>query len=74
MEYGSVVILCLESFPFGTKLDLTPPFHAIASWPMIIMQPQFELSSFPAEVILCVFCSLSTFPDILHLAATCQKH
>ena len=38
------------------------------------MQARLEMSSFPAEVILGVFCSLSAFPDILHLAATSQKH
>jgi hypothetical protein len=38
------------------------------------MHDRVELSSFPPEVILGVFCSVSTFPDILHLAATCQKH
>jgi hypothetical protein len=41
---------------------------------MIIMQARRELSLFPAEVILGIFCSLSTFPDTLHLSATCQKH
>jgi hypothetical protein len=35
---------------------------------------KLELSSLPAEVILSVLCSLSTFPDMLHLAAACQKH
>lgn len=64
-----------SSFPFKSKLEPTSPFHAIASWPfLVIMQARLELSSFPAEVILGVFCSLSAFPDILHLAATCQKH
>lgn len=38
------------------------------------MHGRVEISSFPAEVDLDLFCSLSAFPDVLHLAATCQKY
>lgn len=38
------------------------------------MHDRAELSSFPAELVLGVFCSLSAFPDVLHLAGACQKH
>jgi hypothetical protein len=30
------------------------------------------VSSLPTELVLGIFCSFSAFPDILHLAATCQ--
>lgn len=64
-----------NSLPFNSKFKPTSPFQTIASWPLLIIMPDgVELSSVPPEVILGVFCSLSTFPDILHLAAACQKH
>lgn len=77
LKRGKLIYQVQKNFnlPFISKFEPTSPFHAVASWPiLIVMQARLELSSCPAEVILGVFCSLSAFPDILHLAATCQNH
>ena len=51
------------------SLQPNPHFHTMA-----FMHDQSVLSSLPAELILRVFCALSTFPDVLHFAASCQRH